>query len=143
MEVTSFESTSTEEVDVCFIFDNTISENDLAWDNSVDMIDLLASYGISTEPNLLLSLLQGGAVNQNVDDNFPFTPEPSSGATVFSSEEFSVYVRDTMPSTPGSRDIKDSFEVCLEMFTNDDNVTKPTIFLVTHDGPDSVTAFSL
>ena len=126
MEVTSFESTSTEEVDVCFIFDNTISENDLAWDNSVDMINLLASYGISTEPNLLLSLLQGGAVNQNVDD-------------AFSSEEFSVYVRDTMPSTPGSRDIKDSFEACLEMFTNDDNVTKPTIFLVTHDGPDSVT----
>ena len=126
MEVTSFESTSAEEVDVCFIFDNTISENDLAWDNSVDMIDLLASYGISTEPNLLLSLLQGGAVNQNVDD-------------AFSSEEFSVYVRDTMPSTPGSRDIKDSFEACLEMFTNDDNVTKPTIFLVTHDGPDSVT----
>ena len=129
MEVTSFESTSTEEVDVCFIFDNTISENDLAWDNSVDMIDLLASYGISTEPNLLLSLLQGGAVNQNVDD-------------AFSSEEFSVYVRDTMPSTPGSRDIKDSFEACLEMFTNDDNVTKPTIFLVTHDGPDSVTLWT-
>ena len=130
MEVTSFESTSAEEVDVCFIFDNTISENDLAWDNSVDMINLLASYGISTESNLLLFLLQGGAVNQNVDD-------------AFSSEEFSVYVRDTMPSTPGPRDIKDSFEACLEMFTNDDNVTQPTIFLVTHDGPDSVTIFKI
>ena len=125
MQISSFESTSDEPVDVCFIFDNTISKDDPAWDNSVDMVELLASYGISTEANLAIVLLEGGAVTTSMDD----TP---------SLEEFTIYINTTMPSTPGSRNIRDSFEACLELFTDDDDLTNPTIFLVTHDGPTSV-----